>query len=193
MGIRCCPVLNQRVTLTVGTSWGRHCKITRDKEEVGVVPPRPPLFFAFLYFIFLFLKHYKSNEGPLGECLKQKISHLKLLHPEITIVNSLTNFLFRAFEITGANWLWERKAPVPVLLRYFPRRPPDPGWGAMRCGSRSWPGRQVRTSAGTEGRDVSGLSPLTTSLLCQAELAEAKSFTHQITCTFTKESSDLSS
>lgn len=41
--------------------------------------------------------HNKSYEGPLGniqECLKQKKkSHLKL-HPEITIVNSLTNFLF---------------------------------------------------------------------------------------------------
>ena len=44
---------------------------------------------------------------------KAEISHLKLLHPEKTIVNSLTDFLFSAFEISWAHGPWERMAQMP--------------------------------------------------------------------------------
>lgn len=113
-------------------SQGRKWKITKGKK--GVVAA-----LCLLVFIFLFFFNYKSNEGPLGntqECLKQKISHLKLLHPKITIVNSLTDFLFQVFVITWANWPWERKAQQ--LLRWTPVPPPWPrpaGFGRQALGS----------------------------------------------------------
>ena len=61
---------------------------------------------------------------------------------------------------------------MPVPLRYFPRRRPT--LGGARCAVAPALGLRAGThQCGTEGRDVSELSPVTTSLLPQAEPAEA--------------------